>query len=123
MKRTPKDTEESVRRITRRSLFLGGSMLAVMGVLGVRMRQLQIEEAEQFKLLAEENRINMRLIAPPRGVIYDRHGVAIAENAQNYRIIIVREDAGDVDEVIGRLRTIVQLDETDLERNLLADLV
>jgi penicillin-binding protein 2 len=118
VKRTPKDTEESVRRITRRSLFLGGSMLAFMGVLGVRMRQLQIEEAEQFQLLAEENRINMRLLAPPRGVIYDRHGVAIAENAQNYRIIIVREDAGDVDEVIGRLQTIVKLDETDLERNL-----
>jgi penicillin-binding protein 2 len=118
MKRTHKDTEESARRISRRGLFLGGSMLAVMGVLGTRMRQLQIEEAEEFRLLAEENRINMRLIAPPRGVIYDRNGVAVAENAQNYRIIIVREDAGDVDTVVERLRTIVALDETDLERNL-----
>lgn len=118
MKRSPKDTEESVRRISRRGLFLGGSMLAFMGVLGTRMRQLQIEEADEFRLLAEENRINMRLIAPPRGVIYDRHGVPIAENAQNYRIIIVREDAGDVDDVVERLRSLVHLDEVDLERNL-----
>ncbi|MGI1661049.1 penicillin-binding protein 2 [Palleronia sp. KMU-117] len=118
MRRSPKDTEESVRRITRRGLFLGGSMLAFMGMLGVRMRQLQIEEADEFRLLAEENRINMRLIAPPRGVIYDRNGVVIADNAQNYRIIIVREDAGDVDAVIERLRSLVHLDETDLERNL-----
>jgi penicillin-binding protein 2 len=118
VKRSPKDTEESVRRISRRGLFLGGSMLAFMGVLGTRMRQLQIEEADEFRLLAEENRINMRLIAPPRGVIYDRHGVPIAENAQNYRIIIVREDAGDVDDVVERLRSLVHLDEVDLERNL-----
>ncbi len=118
MKRSPKDTEESVRRISRRGLFLGGSMLAFMGVLGTRMRQLQIEEADEFRLLAEENRINIRLIAPPRGVIYDRNGVPIAENAQNYRIIIVREDAGDVDAVVDRLRSIVHLDEADLERNL-----
>jgi len=118
MKRSPKDTEESTRRITRRGLFLGGSMFVFMAGLGARMRQLQIEEADEFRLLAEENRINIRLLAPPRGLIFDRDGVLIAGNAQNYRIIIVREDAGDVDAVIARLRRLIHLDEDDLERSL-----
>ena len=118
MKRSPKDTEESARRITRRGLVLSGGMAAFIGVLGVRMRQMQIEEAEDYRLLAEENRINLRLIAPARGVIFDRHGVAIAENAQNYRLVIVREDAGDVDAVLERLHRIVDLDPRDLERAL-----
>ena len=45
-------------------------------------------------LLAEENRINIRLIPPARGEIFDRNGVRLAENIPSYRIVMVREDAG-----------------------------
>ena len=118
MRLNPKELEETQRLTTRRGLVVGGLQLAFMGMLGFRMRQMQIEEADQYRLLAEENRINVRLIAPPRGIIYDRNGVIIADNSQNYRIVIVREDAGDVDEVIAKLRAIVTLDETELQRAL-----
>ncbi len=118
MKHSPKDVERSVRTISRRALVVGGVQVAVMGALGLRMRQLQIEEAEQYRLLAEENRINMRLIPPARGLIYDRNGVIIADNAQNYRIVIVREDAGDVEETVAKLRQLIHFDETELERAL-----
>lgn len=118
MKRSPKDTEESVRVISRRGLVLGGLQIAFMGGLALRMRQMQIKEAEQYRLLAEENRINVRLIPPARGVIYDRNGVEIAGNSQNYQIIIVREDAGDVDAVVEKLKTLINLNEEDLERSL-----
>jgi penicillin-binding protein 2 len=118
VKHSPKDIERSVRTISRRALVAGGVQLAVMGALGLRMRQLQIEEAEQYRLLAEENRINMRLIPPARGLIYDRNGVIIADNAQNYRIVIVREDAGDVQETVAKLRQLIHFDETELERAL-----
>ncbi|MBT8419040.1 MAG: penicillin-binding protein 2 [Silicimonas sp.] len=118
MRRSPKEVEESVGLLTRRGLVLGGVQLGFMGVLGLRMRQMQVEEAEQYRLLAEENRINMRLIAPSRGIIYDRHGIPVAENVQNYRIVIVREDAGDVEATIEKLRRIMPLDETELDRAL-----
>ncbi|MDJ1007611.1 MAG: penicillin-binding protein 2 [Paracoccaceae bacterium] len=118
MKRTPKEVEDSARLVTRRGAVLGGVQLLFMGGLALRMRQMQVEEADEYRLLAEENRINMRLIPPARGVIYDRNGVPIADNSQNYRIIIVREDAGDVEEVVRRLKRLVPLDENDLERAL-----
>ncbi|MCU0854567.1 MAG: penicillin-binding protein 2 [Rhodobacteraceae bacterium] len=118
MKQSPKDMERSVRTISRRALVLGGVQLGVMGGLGFRMQQLQIEESEEYRLLAEENRINMRLIPPARGLIYDRNGVIIADNAQNYRIVIVREDAGDVEETVAKLRKLIRIDETELERAL-----
>ncbi|RZW08822.1 MAG: penicillin-binding protein 2 [Rhodobacteraceae bacterium] len=118
MRRSPKEVEESVGLLTRRGLVLGGVQLGFMGVLGLRMRQMQVEEAEQYRLLAEENRINMRLIAPSRGIIYDRHGIPVAENVQNYRIVIVREDAGDVEATIEKLRRIMPLDEAELDRAL-----
>lgn len=118
MKRSPKDTEISARTISRRGLVLGGVQLTFMGALALRMRQMQVEEAEEYRLLAEENRINVRLIPPARGVIYDRNGVEIAGNSQNYRIIIVKEEAGDVDAVVAKLKTLINLDEDDLERAL-----
>ncbi len=116
MRQNPRDQEESSQKIGRRTLVLGGLQLAFMGGLAFRMRQMQIEEAEEYRLLAEENRVNIRLLAPPRGVIYDRNGVVLADNAQNYRIIIVREDAGDVDAVIEKLRGLITLDEDELAR-------
>jgi penicillin-binding protein 2 len=72
MRRAAKDTAESQRRITRRALFLGASQLAFVGALGARMRYLQVDQADQYRLLADENRINIRLPPPPRGLIYDR---------------------------------------------------
>jgi penicillin-binding protein 2 len=118
MRRSSKETEESAGLVTRRSLVLGGAQLGFMGLLGLRMRQMQVEEAEQYRLLAEENRINVRLIPPSRGIIYDRHGVPVAQNTQNYRIVIVREDAGDVEVTIAKLRRLIPLDETELDRAL-----
>ncbi|MEM9342801.1 MAG: penicillin-binding protein 2 [Pseudomonadota bacterium] len=118
MSQNPKDIEENARLVTRRGMFVGGVQLAFMGVLGMRMRQMQIEEAADYRLLAEENRINIRLLAPPRGIIFDRNGVIIADNRQNLRITIVREQAGDVDEVVAKLRTLITFDELELERAL-----
>jgi penicillin-binding protein 2 len=118
MRRSPKETEESAGLVTRRGLVLGGLQVGFMGLLGFRMRQMQVEEAEQYRLLAEENRINVRLIPPSRGIIYDRHGIPVAQNTQNYRIVIVREDAGDVEETIAKLRRLIPLDEDELERSL-----
>jgi penicillin-binding protein 2 len=82
------------------------------------MRDLQILQNERYRLLAEENRINMRLIPPARGIIYDREGRLLAGNRQNYRIVMVREQAGDPEDVLARLATIVPLDAPTRERAL-----
>lgn len=118
MRRTPRDTEESARGITRRALFLSGAMGAFVAVLGARMRYLQVEQADQFRLLAEENRINIRLIPPARGLIQDRNGRLIAGNEQNYRVVITREEAGDVEAVLDRLSNLVPLTQEDIDRIL-----
>src|SRR6056297_3797402 len=116
MRRPTRDTAESHRKVTRRGLILGGAMAGFMGVLALRMRHLQVEQADQFRLLADENRINIRLIPPTRGRIFDREGRVIAENVPSYRITIVREEAGDVEEVIARLSRLVSLDPKELAK-------
>ncbi len=104
-----RNTKVKQRRITRRGLLLLGVQTGVIGVLGWRMRQLQVVQSDQFRLLAEENRINIRLIAPSRGLVFDRNGVSIAENQQNYRIVMIREQAGNAEEVLDRLAGIIDM--------------
>ena len=116
MRRPGQDNAESHRRLSRRALLLGGAQIAFMSMLGLRMRYLQVDQADQFRLLAEENRINIRLLPPARGEIFDRNGVPIAVNEPSYRITMVREDAGDVEQVISQLSSLVDLDEVTLNR-------
>ncbi|OWJ78471.1 penicillin-binding protein 2 [Haematobacter genomosp. 1] len=118
MKRNDKDVEESNRRITRRALVLGGLQVSVLALLAGRMRYLQIDHADQYRMLAEENRVSIRLIPPTRGLIADRTGTIIAGNEQNYRVVIVREDAGDVGEVLNRLSRVIPMSEDEIERTL-----
>ena len=116
MRRPARDTAASHRKISRRGLIVGGLQAGFVGLLGFRMRQLQVDQADEFRFLAEENRVNIRLIPPARGEIFDRNGVAIAENEPAYRITIVREDAGDVEAVVARLGQLVELDPEELDR-------
>lgn len=118
MRRPTKDSAESTRVISRRGLIVGGLQLSFAGLLAARMRYMQVDQADQFRLLAEENRINVRLIPPARGEIFDRHGLVIAKNEPSYRLTMVREDAGDVDAVIARLSALIELDDEDLNRAL-----
>jgi len=116
VKPTARDTEESKRRFNRRTLLLGGAMGATVAVLGARMRHLQVDQAEEFRLLAEENRINIRLIPPDRGLIQDRNGKVIAGNEQNYRVVISREAAGDVELVMRRLASVIPMTAEEMRR-------
>ncbi|QFS81501.1 Stage V sporulation protein D [Roseivivax sp. THAF40] len=116
MKRTTKEASESYARVSRRGMILGGLQLGFVGLLGLRMRHMQVDQADEFRLLAEENRINLRLIPPSRGQIFDRNGRIIAANEPAYRITMVREDAEDVDAVMARLAALVDLDPDDIER-------
>ena len=116
MRRSPKDLDDSARKITKRALLLGGGMAAMVAVLGARMRYMQVDQADQFRLLAEENRINIRLIPPSRGLIEDRNGKVIAGNEQNYRVVITREDAGDVAMVLHRLSSLIPLSPEEIAR-------
>ncbi|MFN3645515.1 MAG: penicillin-binding protein 2 [Gemmobacter sp.] len=118
MRRSTRDTDEAARKVTRRALLLGGCQAAVVAVLAARLRYMQVEQADQFRLLAEENRVAIRLIPPARGQIFDRNGVLIAGNEQNYRVTITREDAGDVEAVLRRLSKGIPLTEEDIEKTL-----
>ena len=116
MKYNPNDIINSAQKLSRRALLVGALQLGVVTTLGARMRFLQVKEAEKFRLLAEENRINMRLLPPARGIMFDRDGRSVAANVPNYRILLVREETEDVDQVLTQLQKLIAISPSDLEK-------
>ncbi len=106
------------RMLSRRTLVLGGGKLALMSILVGRMYYLQLIESDRYRMLADENRISLRLVAPTRGPILDRFGVPLAVNQQNYRVVLVSERTPDVARTLQMLSDIVTLSEQDRRRIL-----
>jgi len=103
---------------TRRALLLMGGQVALLGGLGFRLYQLQVEDGAKYATLANDNRINARLIAPPRGRILDRFGVPVAANRPNWRALLVSEQTDDVRATLATFSRILPLDGHEQERIL-----
>ncbi len=102
--------------LTRRAILLAGSQVALLGALAGRMYYLQVLQAGRFGTLANENRINIRLVAPPRGRIVDRFGVALADNRPTYRVVLVAEQAGDIESTLNAVATLIPVSDIDRRR-------
>lgn len=112
-----KKTEASRSRLlTRRALVLGGVQTLLFGALAGRLYQLQVVESDRFTMLSDENRINLQLLAPERGRIFDRYGIPLAANQLNYRVLLVPEKAEGVAATLAELKRILPVTPEDEER-------
>ena len=103
------DPAISARSMVRRGVLIFAIQGIFVAGLAARMRFLQIDQADQYRLLAEENRINVRLVPPSRGLVYDRDGLLIASNVQNYRAVIIREDVENLESLLNNLQTLLKI--------------
>jgi penicillin-binding protein 2 len=113
----PRETQRE-KLLTRRATLLAGGQALLGATLAARMYQLQVLDKDRYTVLADENRINLRLLAPPRGRIVDRFGVALADNRRNYRVVIVPEQAGDLEATLTALGTLIEIGDADHRRVL-----
>jgi len=116
MRKSERDIARAAQLTTRRAAILGASMTLVAGALGKRMWQLGVEDAEQYRLLAEDNRIALRLVRPERGRIFDRAGKIVAGSEQTYRVTIIPEETRDIDHVLDNLRILITLSDEEVEK-------
>ena len=110
-----RDTDR-YRLLTRRAAVLGGLKLAGLSALVGRLYYLQVVESARYTMLAEENRISLRLVAPSRGTIVDRFGVPLAVNQQNYRVVVVSERTRNIQDTLDKISKIVPLTDGDRRR-------
>ena len=95
--------------LTRRAVFLAGGKFMLASILMGRMYYLQVLESDQYQMLADENRISMRLLPPPRGLVLDRFGQELAANRQNYSVVLIAEQTNGVVKTLDRLARVIPI--------------
>src|SRR5690554_7935470 len=111
-----KDTAAERRLFQRRALVLLGLVVLALSGLLVRMYQLQIVEHEIYTTLSDKNRVQVQSVPPPRGLVYDRSGILLAENRPVFSLTLVPERIGSMDETLARLTEILSISDEDIDR-------
>jgi penicillin-binding protein 2 len=102
------------RRFTRRSLLLAGAQAAGLSLIGWRLFGLQVLERGHYAPIAEENRINLQILAPRRGRILDVAGRPLADNEAIFRATVTPSLVADLHDVLARVQQILPLDDKDV---------
>lgn len=109
---------DELREIQRRLTILKIALLAVVGLLALRLWHLQIRDGAYYRDLSENNRTRTVLLEPARGLIYDRHGALLANNVPSFGLYVTLEDVKDRKALVERLVALVGLDEDMLRKKL-----
>ena len=108
------DPSSDRRNFVRRAAVLFVIAMLMIGILVARLVQLQVLDYETYQTRSDDNRIQVQPLAPPRGLVYDRHGVLLAENRPVSALAIVAERVRDMDALVAELRQMVDIGDEDL---------
>ncbi|MEO6968384.1 MAG: penicillin-binding protein 2 [Rhodanobacteraceae bacterium] len=114
VKRTLKDGNREVAQFGRRA-FTGFALIVLaLIVLGSRFFWLQVLHHDEFSTRSQANSVHLRHLPPPRGLIYDRNGVLLADNVPAFRLEVIPEKVKHLDAMLQRLSTVVALSDDDV---------
>ncbi len=110
-----KDPNREQQDFTGRAIGLFLLALLAVSLLVARMVNLQVADYEKYRTRSDQNRIQVQPIAPPRGLIFDRNGILLADNQPVFTLGLVAERINDLDALLGELRQLVDLNDADVE--------
>ncbi|MCW8869406.1 MAG: penicillin-binding protein 2 [Proteobacteria bacterium] len=111
---TPVKQPHIERRLFQQRLWIAILIVVlVFFVLIGRYFYLQVIQHGYYVEQAEKNRIKTNRIKASRGLIYDRNGILLADNVTAYRLTLTPEKAGDIDQQLSQLSTIISLNQSE----------
>jgi len=111
-----RDKSKESRLLSSRLVFCIFIALLLFFLLLFQLARLQIVGFEHYSTLSTDNRIKLTALPPPRGLIYDRNGVILADNFPTYRLEIIPSNSGDVRKTIEKLRNIITISDYDIKK-------
>lgn len=104
------------KTLLQRTLIMAAAVFGMLMFLIARLYYLQVYQGDKYLMLADENRISTRVLVPPRGSVFDRNGVVLATNEQNFQALIVAEQTPSVDMTLQNFKKIIPLDTEDEDK-------
>jgi penicillin-binding protein 2 len=105
----PTRRDPGQKRIIAMSAFVTAALMVIV----CQLWYLQVLEGGRFQEASDKNRIRIRPIAAPRGILFDRHGAPLVDNRPAFTLsLIPREldrDPDKRDAALGRLSALIQI--------------
>ncbi|MCK5820151.1 MAG: penicillin-binding protein 2, partial [Psychromonas sp.] len=98
----------------RRTLVVFLLILCAVGILISNLYFLQVTSFEKYQTRSNANRINLQIIPPNRGLIYDRNGIILAENRSVYSLKVVVKKTDNLAEDLVALTELLSLSDEEL---------
>lgn len=76
-------------------------------LLLLRLAYLQILHFKRYETLSFKNQLNIIPIAPPRGMIFDKNGIVLAENRPVHVLEITKERVKDIEKTLTKLEQLI----------------
>lgn len=111
---TFKDPAQEVRLFSRRALFVAIVLIILVLCLIGRLVWLQVIQHHFYMTLSRQNHISFVPLEPKRGLIYDRRGVLLAENAPVFSLEIVVGRPKQMRALIQQIREIIPISENEV---------
>jgi penicillin-binding protein 2 len=106
----------------RRVVGLAAVALAAFLVIIGQLWYLQVLEGGRFLDASDKNRIRVRPIAAPRGILYDRHGAPLVDNRPAFTLSLIPHelprDVQERDAVLGRVATLLRIPFAELTESV-----
>src|SRR5437879_9445829 len=107
------------REAWRRRVLALAAVVAVafVGLLG-QLWYLQVLEGGKLQELSDRNRIRIRPVAAPRGILFDRNGLALVDNRPAFTLSLIPREMEDRGTVLARLSVLLKIPLQELEEGL-----
>jgi penicillin-binding protein 2 len=107
----------------RRVIVMAGIVTTALLLIVCQLWYLQVLEGGRFQEASDKNRIRIRPIAAPRGILFDRKGLPLVDNRPAFTLsLIPRElerDPIQRDATLGRLASLLQIPFAELQEAVL----
>lgn len=110
--------DKEPRELKDRIFYANLAVVAVFAVIVFRFWYLQVLESGHYTELALNNATRLVKAVAPRGVVYDRYGVKIAENRPGFDLYLVPEDVKDWPATKEMLKKLLNLEEEEIDEKL-----
>lgn len=89
-------------------------LVITMVVLSLRLWDLQIMKGMEMRRLSEQNRIRVKKIIAPRGVITDKMGRVLADTKPSFNLYITPEDIKDFSQTVDGTAKLLAIDREEI---------
>lgn len=96
--------------------MLAAGSTSLLTLLSARMFYMQVVKSDEYRLMSDQNRINLVMLSPLRGDIIDCHGRTLAGNRSSFKVMLDVNASRDYKASLQRLFDILDMNEDEQER-------